>query len=99
MRGYDRAEVSRFSTRRPGTTAGAAEAIDRATSRAQTSLDEHRERAQLRNTLLTPSGAADQKQNAESEASGSSADRGRADLTTQKAQSRLEEARGSTVSG
>ena len=97
MRGYDRAEVESFLNETAEDYEQALRDADRLRddlARAQTSLDEHRESERnLRNTLLTAQRLADEiKQNAESEGKRVVREaEGRADLTMQKAQSRLEE--------
>ena len=91
MRGYDRAEVESFLNE---TAEDYEQALRDDLARAQASLDEHRESERnLRNTLLTAQRLADEiKQNAESEGKRVVREaEGRADLTMQKAQSRLEE--------
>jgi cell division initiation protein len=97
MRGYDRAEVESFLNETAEDYEQALRDADRLRdelARAQASLDEHRESERnLRNTLLTAQRLADEiKQNAESEGKRVVREaEGRADLLTQKTQSRLEE--------
>ena len=97
MRGYDRAEVESFLNETAEDYEQALRDADRLRddlARAQASLDEHRESERnLRNTLLTAQRLADEiRQNAESEGKRVVREaEGRADLTMQKAQSRLEE--------
>src|SRR6476469_6806975 len=87
MRGYDRAEVESFLNE-------TAEDYEQALRDADRLRDDLRESERnLRNTLLTAQRLADEiKQNAESEGKRVVREaEGRADLTMQKAQSRLEE--------
>ena len=97
MRGYDRAEVEAFLGETADDYEQALREADRLRdelSRAQASLDEHRESERnLRNTLMTAQRLADEiKLSAASEGKRIVREaEGRADLMHQKTQSRLEE--------
>jgi cell division initiation protein len=97
MRGYDRAEVESFLNETAEDYEQALRDADRLRdelTRAQASLDEHRESERnLRNTLLTAQRLADEiKQNAEAEGKRLVREaEGRSDLLLQKTQARFEE--------
>ena len=97
IRGYDRAEVESFLNETAEDYEQALREADRLRddlTRAQASLDEHREgERNLRNTLLTAQRLADEiKLSAESEGKRLVREaEGRADLMQQKTQARLEE--------
>ena len=97
MRGFDRDEVTAFLNEVADDYEQAVREADRLRddlTRAQTSLEEHREHERnLRNTLLTAQKLADEiRTNAEAEAKRIVREaEGRADLLLQKAQARLED--------
>ena len=97
MRGYDRAEVESFLAETAEDYEQALRDADRLRddlTRAQSSLDEHREgERNLRNTLLTAQKLADEiRTSAENEGKRLVREaEGRADLILQKSQSRLDE--------
>jgi cell division initiation protein len=97
MRGFDREEVAAFLNEVAEDYEQALRDADRLRddlTRAQASLDEHREHERnLRNTLLTAQKLADEiRANAESDSKRIVREaEGRADLLLQKAQARLEE--------